>query len=96
MTVQENEQTDAQASEDNPRVTAIGRLLRAVNFDEVPQLLNVLKADMSLIGPRPHALAHDDYFETILSDHPFRHQVKPGITSEASPQTDKSCMVAST
>jgi exopolysaccharide biosynthesis polyprenyl glycosylphosphotransferase len=83
MTVQENGQTDAQASEDNPRVTAIGRLLRAVNFDEVPQLLNVLKGDMSLIGPRPHALAHDDYFETILSDYPFRHQVKPGITGWA-------------
>jgi len=83
MTVQENGPAVAQASKDDPRVTAIGRLLRSASIDELPQLLNVLKGDMSLIGPRPHALAHDDYFETILSDYAFRHHVKPGITGWA-------------
>ena len=83
MTVQENGPTVAQATRDDPRVTAIGRLLRSASIDELPQLLNVLKADMSLIGPRPHALAHDNYFQNVLSDYAFRHHVKPGITGWA-------------
>jgi undecaprenyl-phosphate galactose phosphotransferase/putative colanic acid biosynthesis UDP-glucose lipid carrier transferase len=83
MKVQENGPMVAQATRDDPRVTAIGRLLRAASIDELPQLLNVLKGDMSLIGPRPHALAHDNYFENILSDYAFRHHVKPGITGWA-------------
>jgi undecaprenyl-phosphate galactose phosphotransferase/putative colanic acid biosynthesis UDP-glucose lipid carrier transferase len=83
MTVQENGPTVLQATRDDPRVTAIGRLLRSASIDELPQLLNVLKGDMSLIGPRPHALAHDSYFENLLSDYAFRHHVKPGITGWA-------------
>jgi Undecaprenyl-phosphate glucose phosphotransferase len=83
MSVQENGPVVAQATRDDPRVTAIGRLLRAASIDELPQLLNVLKGDMSLIGPRPHALAHDDYFESILGDYAFRHQFKPGMTGWA-------------
>jgi Undecaprenyl-phosphate glucose phosphotransferase len=83
MIVQENGPVIAQASRDDPRVTAIGRLLRAASIDELPQLLNVLKGDMSLIGPRPHALAHDNKFEQILSDYAFRHHVKPGMTGWA-------------
>jgi undecaprenyl-phosphate galactose phosphotransferase/putative colanic acid biosynthesis UDP-glucose lipid carrier transferase len=83
MTVQENGPAVAQATRDDPRVTAIGRLLRSASIDELPQLLNVLKGDMSLIGPRPHALAHDSYFENVLSDYAFRHHVKPGITGWA-------------
>ncbi len=83
MTVQENGPTVAQATRDDPRVTAIGRLLRSASIDELPQLLNVLKGDMSLIGPRPHALAHDNYFQDIVSDYAFRHHVKPGITGWA-------------
>jgi Undecaprenyl-phosphate glucose phosphotransferase len=83
MTVQENGEVIAQAMRDDPRVTAIGRLLRSASIDELPQLLNVLNGDMSLIGPRPHALAHDNYFENILSDYAFRHHVKPGITGWA-------------
>lgn len=83
MTVQENGQTVAQATREDPRVTSIGRLLRSASIDELPQLLNVLKGDMSLIGPRPHALAHDSYFEKILGDYAFRHHVKPGITGWA-------------
>ncbi len=83
MTVQENGSAVLQATRDDPRVTTIGRLLRATSIDELPQLLNVLKGDMSLIGPRPHALAHDSYFENVLSDYAFRHHVKPGITGWA-------------
>jgi undecaprenyl-phosphate galactose phosphotransferase/putative colanic acid biosynthesis UDP-glucose lipid carrier transferase len=83
MTVQENGPVVSQATHDDPRVTAIGRLLRSASIDELPQLLNVLKGEMSLIGPRPHALAHDNYFENILGDYAFRHHVKPGMTGWA-------------
>jgi Undecaprenyl-phosphate glucose phosphotransferase len=83
MSVQENGPVVVQAARDDPRVTAIGRLLRSASIDELPQLWNVLKGEMSLIGPRPHALAHDNYFENILSDYAFRHHVKPGITGWA-------------
>jgi undecaprenyl-phosphate galactose phosphotransferase/putative colanic acid biosynthesis UDP-glucose lipid carrier transferase len=83
MNVQENGAVVGQATRDDPRVTAIGRLLRSASIDELPQLVNVLKGDMSLIGPRPHALAHDNYFEKILGDYAFRHHVKPGMTGWA-------------
>jgi Undecaprenyl-phosphate glucose phosphotransferase len=83
MMVQENGPIVAQVLRDDPRVTAIGRLLRAASIDELPQLLNVLNGDMSLIGPRPHALAHDNQFEKVLSDYAFRHHVKPGMTGWA-------------
>ena len=83
MTVLENGPSLAQATRDDPRVTAVGRLLRSASIDELPQLLNVLKGEMSLIGPRPHALAHDNYFQEILGDYANRHHVKPGITGWA-------------
>jgi undecaprenyl-phosphate galactose phosphotransferase/putative colanic acid biosynthesis UDP-glucose lipid carrier transferase len=83
MTVQENGPAVIQATRDDARVTNLGRLLRSSSIDELPQLINVLKGDMSLVGPRPHALAHDNYFESILSDYAFRHHVKPGITGWA-------------
>jgi undecaprenyl-phosphate galactose phosphotransferase/putative colanic acid biosynthesis UDP-glucose lipid carrier transferase len=83
MTVQENGPNVVQATRDDSRVTTIGRLLRSSSIDELPQLWNVLRGEMSLIGPRPHALAHDSYFETLLSDYAFRHHVKPGITGWA-------------
>jgi Undecaprenyl-phosphate glucose phosphotransferase len=83
MKVQENGATVTQATRDDPRVTGIGRLLRATSVDELPQLVNVLRGDMSLIGPRPHALAHDNYFEKVLEDYAFRHHVKPGMTGWA-------------
>jgi Undecaprenyl-phosphate glucose phosphotransferase len=83
MTVQENGAEVAQATRNDPRVTGIGKLLRASSIDELPQLINVLSGEMSLIGPRPHALAHDTQFEKILSDYAFRHHVKPGITGWA-------------
>jgi Undecaprenyl-phosphate glucose phosphotransferase len=83
MTVQENGETITQATRNDPRVTKIGRLLRAASIDELPQLLNVIRGEMSLIGPRPHALAHDNYFERLLQDYAFRHHVKPGMTGWA-------------
>jgi undecaprenyl-phosphate galactose phosphotransferase/putative colanic acid biosynthesis UDP-glucose lipid carrier transferase len=83
MTVQEDGAHVVQATRYDSRVTRIGRPLRESSFDELPQLWNVLKGDMSLIGPRPHALAHDNYFETLLRDYAFRHHVKPGITGWA-------------
>jgi undecaprenyl-phosphate galactose phosphotransferase/putative colanic acid biosynthesis UDP-glucose lipid carrier transferase len=83
MTVQENGQTVLQATRDDSRVTNLGRLLRSSSIDELPQLFNVLRGDMSVVGPRPHALAHDNYFESVLSEYAFRHHVKPGITGWA-------------
>ena len=83
MTVQENGAGVIQATPHDPRVTTVGRVLRESSIDELPQLWNVLKGDMSLIGPRPHALAHDNYFESVLRDYAFRHHVKPGITGWA-------------
>ncbi|MDR3466920.1 MAG: undecaprenyl-phosphate glucose phosphotransferase [Xanthobacteraceae bacterium] len=83
MTVQEDGAVVSQATRNDPRVTAIGKVLRASSVDELPQLVNVLRGDMSLIGPRPHALAHDDYFQNIVSDYAFRHHMKPGLTGWA-------------
>ena len=72
-----------QARKNDPRVTRIGRWLRRWSLDEVPQLLNVIKGDMSLVGPRPHALSHDHEFEQRISTYARRHNVKPGITGWA-------------
>jgi undecaprenyl-phosphate galactose phosphotransferase/putative colanic acid biosynthesis UDP-glucose lipid carrier transferase len=83
MTVQENGDVVTQATRNDPRVTKIGRLLRAASIDELPQLINVIRGEMSLVGPRPHALAHDNYFENLLQDYAFRHHVKPGMTGWA-------------
>jgi Undecaprenyl-phosphate glucose phosphotransferase len=83
MSVQEDGAIISQAVRNDPRVTPVGRLLRAASIDELPQLLNVLSGEMSVIGPRPHALAHDDQFQKIVSDYAFRHHVKPGLTGWA-------------
>jgi exopolysaccharide biosynthesis polyprenyl glycosylphosphotransferase len=72
-----------QARKDDPRVTRVGRWLRRWNVDEIPQLLNVIKGEMSLVGPRPHALSHDREFERRISSYARRHNVKPGITGWA-------------
>jgi Undecaprenyl-phosphate glucose phosphotransferase len=73
----------AQATRNDPRLTRIGRFLRRWNIDEIPQLFNVLTGDMSLVGPRPHALSHDLEFERRISLYARRHNVKPGITGWA-------------
>lgn len=72
-----------QATEDDPRVTRVGSFLRRTSLDELPQLINVLKGEMSLVGPRPHLIAHDEKFAEIVETYPSRHQVKPGLTGLA-------------
>ena len=72
-----------QATRADPRVTPLGRWLRRANIDELPQMLNVLIGDMSLVGPRPHAVAHNSEFEKLVANYAFRQHVKPGITGWA-------------
>jgi len=72
-----------QASLNDARVTRLGRLLRKLSIDELPQLLNVLRGDMSLVGPRPHALAHDDEYSRLISSYAMRRKMKPGLTGWA-------------
>ncbi|SFP81581.1 undecaprenyl-phosphate galactose phosphotransferase/putative colanic acid biosysnthesis UDP-glucose lipid carrier transferase [Bradyrhizobium sp. Ghvi] len=83
MRVLEDGPTIVQAQKNDPRVTAIGKWLRKTSIDELPQLFNVLKGDMSLVGPRPHAAAHNSEYEQIIGNYAFRHHVKPGITGWA-------------
>jgi undecaprenyl-phosphate galactose phosphotransferase/putative colanic acid biosynthesis UDP-glucose lipid carrier transferase len=83
MHVLEDGPVIAQATKRDARVTVIGRLLRQSSIDELPQLFNVLKGDMSLVGPRPHAIAHDDEYGRLIASYAFRHHVKPGITGLA-------------
>ena len=75
-----------QATENDPRVTRVGRFLRATSIDELPQLLNVLQGHMSVVGPRPHALIHDFEYGSMIANYAFRHHVKPGITGWAQVQ----------
>jgi len=86
MKVQEDGAAVVQATEKDPRVTRVGRFLRATSIDELPQLLNVLQGDMSLVGPRPHALIHDYEYGRMIANYAFRHHVKPGITGWAQVQ----------
>ncbi|MES0874420.1 undecaprenyl-phosphate glucose phosphotransferase [Sinimarinibacterium thermocellulolyticum] len=72
-----------QVSRHDPRVTRIGRFLRRTSLDELPQLVNVLKGDMSLVGPRPHAVQHNEYYRKAVKRYMLRHKVKPGITGWA-------------
>jgi lipopolysaccharide/colanic/teichoic acid biosynthesis glycosyltransferase len=72
-----------QATAADPRVYPFGRLLRHLSLDEIPQFINVIRAEMSVIGPRPHLTVHDELFEQEISAYRIRHFVKPGITGYA-------------
>ncbi|MFZ0508667.1 MAG: exopolysaccharide biosynthesis polyprenyl glycosylphosphotransferase, partial [Methylocella sp.] len=83
MTVLEDGPAITQACRDDLRTTRVGKFLRRSSIDELPQLLNVLKGEMSLVGPRPHAVAHDREYKVHIADYGFRHHIKPGITGWA-------------
>jgi Undecaprenyl-phosphate glucose phosphotransferase len=83
MNVIEGGDRFTQASKSDPRITRVGRILRRTNIDELPQLLNVLFGEMSIVGPRPHATAQNEMFDRLLSGFSRRHVVKPGITGWA-------------
>jgi exopolysaccharide biosynthesis polyprenyl glycosylphosphotransferase len=72
-----------QATRNDARVTAVGSFLRRTSLDELPQFINVLYGDMSCVGPRPHALAHDDFYRTCVPRYDDRFRVRPGITGLA-------------
>jgi len=83
MTVAEDGPVVTQAAKDDKRVTRAGRFLRRTSLDELPQLFNVLKGELSLVGPRPHAVAHNESYAQLLNRYATRHKVKPGITGWA-------------
>lgn len=83
MSVLENGDAIAQARKDDERVTRVGRWLRRTSLDELPQLLNVIRGQMSLVGPRPHAMAHDAFYEKYVLHYEVRQHVKPGISGWA-------------
>ncbi|CAI8693645.1 putative colanic acid biosysnthesis UDP-glucose lipid carrier transferase [Burkholderia sp. IT-111MI5] len=80
---QEAAGTVTQATKNDTRVTPVGRFLRRTSLDELPQFINVLKGEMSVVGPRPHALAHDDIYKDLVKGYMFRYRIKPGITGWA-------------
>ena len=83
MRVCENGNTIVQAQTKDPRVTGLGAILRRTSLDELPQLFNVMTGSMSLVGPRPHASAHNELYRGLIQGYMLRHKVKPGITGLA-------------
>ena len=83
MRVMEDGGVVQQARRDDARITRVGYFLRRSSIDELPQLLNVLRGDMSLVGPRPHALAHDEHFAALAPGYAERFRARPGITGLA-------------
>ena len=83
MTTMDDGSEVRQATRNDRRTTRVGRFLRRWSIDELPQLLNVIKGDMSIVGPRPHAMVHNDEFECRIARYARRHNVKPGITGWA-------------
>jgi len=83
MNVTEDGAEIRQASKTDPRITKLGAILRRTSFDELPQLINVLQGRMSLVGPRPHAVAHNEEYRKLIKGYMVRHKVLPGITGLA-------------
>jgi undecaprenyl-phosphate galactose phosphotransferase/putative colanic acid biosynthesis UDP-glucose lipid carrier transferase len=83
MNVLEDGSVIRQARRNDPRVTRVGRLLRVTSLDELPQLINVIRGQMSLVGPRPHARAHDNEYAKLIANYAFRQHVRPGLTGWA-------------
>jgi putative colanic acid biosynthesis UDP-glucose lipid carrier transferase len=83
MTVCEDGTVVNQATKGDQRVTPLGRILRSTSLDELPQLLNVLEGKMSVVGPRPHAVAHNELYRKLINGYMIRHKVRPGITGWA-------------
>ena len=83
MKVQEDGAQIRQATRDDDRVTPFGRFLRRTSLDELPQFFNVLQGKMSVVGPRPHAVAHNEMYRKLIRGYMIRHKVKPGITGLA-------------
>ncbi len=83
MTSQDNGPVVVQATKNDPRITRFGAFLRRTSLDELPQFINVLQGQMSIVGPRPHAVAHNEQYREIIKAYMVRHKVKPGITGWA-------------
>jgi len=83
MRVSEDGEQVRQATKSDARITPIGALLRRSSLDELPQLINVLQGRMSLVGPRPHAVAHNEEYRKLIKGYMIRHKVLPGITGLA-------------
>lgn len=83
MTVTEDGDQVTQATKGDSRLTSIGAFIRGTSLDELPQFINVLKGDMSIVGPRPHAIAHNEQYRKLILGYMLRHKVKPGITGLA-------------
>jgi undecaprenyl-phosphate glucose phosphotransferase len=83
MTVCENGDKIVQAKKEDARVTRFGAFIRRTSLDELPQFINVLQGSMSIVGPRPHAVAHNEHYRSLIGGYMLRHKVKPGITGWA-------------
>jgi putative colanic acid biosynthesis UDP-glucose lipid carrier transferase len=83
MTVTEDGERVRQATRDDDRITPVGRVLRRLSIDELPQLFNVVEGTMSLVGPRPHAVAHNEEYRKLIKGYMIRHKVLPGMTGLA-------------
>ncbi len=83
MTVQEDGAEVKQAKKDDDRITSVGKILRRTSMDELPQLIHVVSGSMSLVGPRPHAVAHNELYRKKIEGYMLRHKVKPGLTGWA-------------